>query len=53
MSAFFDSLLTLAAGVVLGAACSAVADAIDPVGAEARHDLTDDKIAAFLQAQAV
>ena len=53
MLTFLDSLLTIAAGVLLGAACGAMADAIDPVGAEARADLTDAKLAAFLAAQAV
>lgn len=53
MSKIVDGLLTIAAGVLLGAACSAVADAIDPVGADARADLTDAKLAAFLAAQAV
>lgn len=48
MTRFLDHLLTLVAGVMVGAACSAAADALDPVGADARADLTDAAIAAFL-----
>ncbi|MDN4174345.1 hypothetical protein QWY28_15380 [Nocardioides sp. SOB77] len=50
MTRLIDSLLTLAAGVLVGAACSAAADALDPVGADARADLTDARLAAFLDA---
>lgn len=50
MTRFLDHLLTLVAGVMVGAACSAAADALDPVGADARADLTDAAIAAFLDA---
>ena len=35
-------------GAVVASACEAVADALDPVGADAWQDLSDGRIAAFL-----
>lgn len=46
-----DALLTLVTGTLAGAACAAAADLLDPVGAEARADLTDARIAEFLEAE--
>lgn len=50
MEKILDNLVTIAAGALVAAACGAAADALDPVGAKARADLTDARIAAFLEA---
>ena len=48
MDAILDRLASLLVGAVVVTACEAVANALDPVGAEAWQDLTDSRIAAFL-----
>lgn len=43
-----DDFIALLASAVVGAACDLAADLLDPIGADARADLTDGRIAAFI-----
>ncbi|MEI5674609.1 MULTISPECIES: hypothetical protein [unclassified Nocardioides] len=50
MDTLFDGLMTVAAGLLVGAACRVAIDAWDPARAEARTSLTDARLEAFLEA---
>ena len=52
MDKLIDGVLTVFAGMLIGAACRSVAHSLDPIGVEARAHLTDAKLAAFLEAAA-
>jgi hypothetical protein len=52
MDSLFDGLMTVAAGLLVGAACKLAIDAWDPARAEARVALTDQRLEAFLEAAA-
>lgn len=50
MNSLFDGLMTVAAGLLVGAACRVAIDAWDPARAEARVALTDARLESFLEA---
>jgi hypothetical protein len=52
METMFDTLMTVAAGLLVGTACRVAMDVWDPARAEARVALTDAKLEAFLEAAA-